>query len=92
VIKPSIMSPLRQSDVPPEHRKDIINMWLFHTEKTDAEGKFVKDKSRIVTLSQLRDPATIGETFSPTVNPISVFTCLQLASTSHSMVSKYDVK
>ena len=59
--------------IDPIHRKDIINLWLFHKEKKDSNGTFLKDKCRIVTLSQVRDLSTIGDTYSPTVNPISLF-------------------
>lgn len=92
IMKPSIVQPIRMEDIPEEHRKDVIGMWLFHREKTDAEGNFVKDKARIVTLSQLRDPSSIGDTFAPTVNPISVYSCLQTAATNRSLLASYDVK
>jgi len=60
----------------PEHRLDIINLWLFHKEKFDSDEKFLKDKCRIVTLSQGRDTSKIGQTYTPTVNPISLFMLL----------------
>jgi hypothetical protein len=51
-----------------EHKKDIINLWLFLKEKRDSNGVFLKDK-----MSQMRDTFTIGQTYFPTVNPISLF-------------------
>jgi hypothetical protein len=67
--------------IKPEQRKDIINIWLFHKEKRDSNGIFLKDKCRIVTLSQVRDTSAIGQTYSPTVNPISLFILLAEAAT-----------
>jgi hypothetical protein len=46
-----------------------------------------------VTLSQVRDTSTIGETYSPTVNPISLFILLAKAATMPEYsISAYDVK
>ena len=77
----------------PELRLDIINLWLFHKEKFDSDGKFLKDKCRVVTLSQVRDTSKICQTYSPTVNPISLFILLAKAATLPKyQISAYDVK
>jgi hypothetical protein len=75
------------------HRPDIIRLWLFHKAKHDSKGVFLKDKCRIVTLSQFRDTTTVGLTYSPTVNPISFFVLMALAATlpKHQLVA-YDIK
>ena len=79
--------------IDPMNRKDIINPWLFHKEKKDSNGTFLKDKCRIVTLSQVRSLSTIGDTYSPTVNPISLFILLAKAATlPYYSISSYDVK
>jgi hypothetical protein len=76
-----------------KHRKDVIKLWLFHKPKYDSKGVFIKDKCRIVTLSQFRDTDNIGLTYSPTVNPISFFVLMALVATlpKHKLVA-YDVK
>ena len=51
----NLMSPVPIHLIRPEHHPDIINQWLFHKEKLDSDGNFIKDKCRIVTLSQVRD-------------------------------------
>lgn len=90
---PKIMTPILRKDIPAKYAKDIIRVWLFHKEKVDSHGNFLKDKCRIVTLSQLRDRSTIGETFAPTANPISVFTVIQISATVlHRTLSAYDIK
>ena len=53
---------------------------MFHKEKYKADGSFDKDKCRIVLLSNLRDPNMIGDSFSSTVNTISVMTQLNVAT------------
>jgi hypothetical protein len=93
LMAPGVMEVTTINLIAPIHRKDIINLWLFHKEKKDANGVFMKDKCRIVTLSQLRDVSTIGDTYSPTVNPISLFILLAKAATlPHYSISAYDVK
>jgi hypothetical protein len=93
LMAPGIMDAVQRQDVKPIHAKDIIRLWMFHKEKYDSAGKFIKDKCRIVTLSQLRDTSTIGPTYSPTVNPISFFVVLSIAASQKKYVlSSYDVK
>jgi hypothetical protein len=78
---------------PRTHLANVIRLWLFHKEKLDANGKFLKDKSRIVTLSQSRDTSNIGLTYSPTVNPISLFVLLAIVATfPDHLLSAYDIK
>jgi len=64
---------------------------MFHKEKLKADGSFDKDKCRIVLLSNLRDPNSIGDSFSPTVNTISVMTQLNIAATDkNTLIAAYD--
>jgi hypothetical protein len=66
---------------------------MFHKEKFKADGSFDKDKCRLVLLSNLRDPNTIGDTICPTVNPISVMVQLNLAAVEQgTLISAYDIK
>ena len=92
-MAPGVLEETTIDLIAPVHRKDIINLWLFHKEKKDPNGAFLKDKCRIMTLSQVRDLSTIGDTYSPTVNPISLFILLAKAATlPHYSISSYDVK
>jgi hypothetical protein len=93
LMAPGVMEAVLIQFIKPEHRQDIINLWLFHKEKRDSNGVFLKDKCRIVTLSQVRDTSTIGPTYSPTINPISLFILLVMAATRpRNSISAYDVK
>jgi len=90
---PDILTCIKYRDIPQEYLKHVITVWLFHKEKYKSDGTFDKDKCRIVALSHLRDPNTIGETFSPTVNTISVFIILQITSNDFlRKLSAYDIK
>jgi hypothetical protein len=90
--KPNVLKPVHFRDIPEEFRDDIIGAYMFHVEKFKADGTFDKDKCRIVLLSNLRNEDSIGETFSPTVNPISVLTQLNLAAVRNQKISAYDIK
>lgn len=91
--KPGVMSAMKYEDIPKEYRKDIIGVWLVYKPKYKSDGSFDKDKARIVTLSQYRDPATIGETFAPTVNPLSLMTQIQEAATNPEIwMCSYDIR
>ena len=89
---PGVLKPILRRDIPEQSRQHVIGVYMFHREKFRADGSFEKDKTRIVLLSNRRDPATIGDTASPTVNPISVLTQLNLAAVEKSEVAAYDIK
>jgi hypothetical protein len=91
--QPGVLEPTRPQHIPTELRRHIINVYMFHKEKYKADGTFDKDKMRLVLLSNLRDPDTIGDSFSPTVNPISVMTQLNIAAVRKgTVVAAYDIK
>lgn len=93
VIDPKVMSPVKHNAISPSLRGNILQLWLFAKEKFKADGSFDKDKARIVPLSQHRDTSSIGNTYSPTVNPLSVMLLLQLAAKLHTCpLTSYDVK
>jgi hypothetical protein len=80
LMAPGIMEATSRTKIEQQHIKGIIKLWMFHKEKYDSKGKFIKDKCRIVTLSQHRDTSMIGQTYSPTVNPISFFVTLAITA------------
>jgi hypothetical protein len=93
LMSPGIMESVPWTSIAPSHRREVIRLWLFHKEKVDSKGKFLKDKCRIVTLSQSRDTASVGLTYSPTVNPISFFVLMAFAATKPEYkLAAYDIK
>jgi len=69
--QPGVLKAVKFNEIPQKYVRNIINIYMFHKETKKADGTFDKDKTRLVLLSNLRDPDTIGDSFSPTVNPIS---------------------
>jgi len=93
LMAPGILECVPEHTIASAHRRDVIKLWLFHKPKYDSKGVFVKDKCRIVTLSQARDTTGIGFTYSPTVNPISFFVVMGLVATlPHYQLAAYDIK
>ena len=88
----SVMKPIKYEDIPKKYRKGIIPVHMFLKEKYKADGTFDKMKARIVANGDQVDPELIGETFSPTVNPISVMTQLNLAAVNKHYMSAHDIK
>jgi hypothetical protein len=90
---PGVVQPIKFKNIPKDKLKEIIGVYMFHREKYKGDGIFDKDKCRIVLLSNLRDPDTIGDSTSPTVNPISVMTQINLAAvTEGTCIAAYDIK
>lgn len=90
---PGVTKPIKFKNIPQDYKQFIIGTYMFHKEKFKADGSFDKDKCRLVILSNQRDPDTIGESFSPTVNPVSTLTQLNLAAVEPgTLISAYDIK
>jgi hypothetical protein len=88
-----IFQPTNVRDMSAKNLSSAIQLFTFHKEKTKADGSYDKDKFRVVPASQHRDPSSIGETKSPTVNPISAFIQLQITATQpKSILSAIDMK
>jgi hypothetical protein len=93
LMSPGIMECVPWESIAYKHRRDVIRLWLFHKEKYDSKGVFLKDKCRIVTLSQMRDTTQLGLTYSPTVNPISFFVLMAITATlPRYQLTAYDIK
>jgi hypothetical protein len=101
LMLPGVQKALHYLSIPKALRKEIINTFLFHKVKFNADGVFEKDKCRIVALSNQRDHNSIGETTAPTVNPVSVFATLNKAAADFKQgvdielqptLSAYDIK
>ena len=80
------------NNIPHDQRKFIIPAHMFIKDKFKANGTFDKTKARLVVNGDRKHPDTIGETFSPTVNPISVFTQLNLTACADAELAAYDIK
>jgi hypothetical protein len=89
-----VMAPIKFKDIPVHLRSkaNLLDLYLFHVEKKNPDGTFLKDKCRAVVLSDRRPKESIGPSTSPTVNPISTMTQLQIAAVNRFVISSYDVR
>jgi hypothetical protein len=85
VLHPVKMTYLKEGETPiPAH--------MFFNFKTKADGSFDKIKARIVANGDEQDVDTIGETYAPTVNIISVFLLISLVVTLGLHLTSHDIK
>lgn len=92
MVNMKVGRPTRYRDIPKKYRKNIIPAHMFLKDKYKADGSFDKTKARMVAGGNFQDPDMVGDTYSPTVNPISVFTQLQITCSKQQLLSAYDVK
>jgi len=95
MVNNKVMKVIRFRDIPKEIRRTkggIIQLFPFIKDKFKADGTFDKSKCRLVANGGDVDMTKIGETFSPTVNPISVMTQLNIAAKDKAELAAYDVK
>ena len=91
--KGKVLNLVKYKDIPLEYRANILPLHMFLKDKFLASGEFDKAKARLVTGGHLEDPLNVGNTFSPTANPISVMTLLNIvASNLLNLLSAYDIK
>jgi len=75
-----VFDPIHYEDIPLEGRGNIIPSHMFIKEKIKPDGTFDKTKGRHVLNGDKQDPQFVGDTKSPTVNPISVKIQLNLCA------------
>jgi hypothetical protein len=87
-----VVKPIRPTNYTPSMRKRTVPAHMFFKMKYKADGSFDKVKARLVANGDKQHPDTIGDTFSPTVNPITVKTQLQTTVAKSMFLSAYDIK
>ena len=90
--KNKVMKSIMFRDIPRDSRGSIIPVHMFIKDKYRSDGSFDKVKARLVANGDRVPPDLVGETMSPTVNPISVMTQINLAAVSGSLIAAYDIK
>jgi hypothetical protein len=91
--KYGVMKPIKYSDIPKKYRRHIVSVHMFLKAKYKANGDFDKMKGRIVFHGHKLLRHLIEETFSPTVNPITVFTVLDfIARNPKYQLAAFDIK
>jgi hypothetical protein len=93
MMNENVMDMLSYNDIPQQYKKSIIPVHMFLKDKFKANGSFDKSKARMVMNGNLQNVEQVGDTTSPTVNPISVMTQLNIAATqTASVIGAFDVK
>jgi len=92
MMRMKVVKPIKPSRVNATIRRRMIPAHMFLKFKYKADGSFDKVKARLVANGNMQDPDTIGETFAPTVNPITVKIVLQITATDAMFLSAYDIK
>lgn len=92
IMRNKVLKPVRYKALTEKQRQRAVPAHMFLKFKYKADGTFSKVKARTVANGDKQHPDTIGDTFSPTVNSISVFTQLNIAVTEDYEVASYDIK
>ncbi len=87
-----VVKPVMYDKIPHKDKKGIIRAHMFLKFKYKANGDFDKVKARLVANGNEQSLETISDTFSPTVNPISVMTQLNITAWLELILSSYDYK
>jgi hypothetical protein len=56
-----VMKPIQFKDIPAQHRKLIVPVFMFFKNKYKADGSFDKTKARIVANRQKRDYVSLAK-------------------------------
>ena len=80
---------VKYQDIPKEYRGEIVNAFMFLTDKFKAKGEFEKRKGRMVSGKTTK---AFEDTSSPTVTPITVMTMLHEATARDYEIAAYDFR
>ena len=87
-----VMTAIHKNKIPKEFKNKIIPLHMFIKDKYTSDGKFDKIKARLVANGNMEDPGNLADLYSPTVNPITVLTLINIAAAERSHISSYDIK
>ena len=82
---------VKESDIPSDKRRQVIRAHCFMKDKFKPDGSFDKKKARMVMGGDRQAPETYDDTSSPTVNPISIMTILNLMAIEDFEAEVHDV-
>ena len=93
LLSKKVFSSVLKSSLSDTQRKKIIRMSCFVRDKTDAEGKLLKIKARLVAGGHLQDKSIYSqnEISSPTVSISSVFSIISSGVSEGRRFLKFDI-
>lgn len=92
MMEMQVVKPIHKQALTDDQKKKTIPAHMFLKFKYKANGSFDKVKARLVANGNLQHPDSIGDTFSPTVTPITVNAQLDIAARNDHYISSYDIK
>ena len=92
LMKNKVVKPVHPRDITREIHKNTLPSHMFLKFKYKANGEYDKTKARFVAGGNHQDREAIGDTYAPTVNPISVKTHLQVTVSEGLLMAAYDIK
>jgi flagellar basal body rod protein FlgC len=81
-----VMPPVHYKDILVDYGEKIVNTHMFLKDKFKADGAFDKTKARMVYDGSNQDYDEVGDTASPTVNPIAIMTKMNYAASHPEVV------
>lgn len=92
LLRNKVAKPINPKSLTAKQRAQAIPAHMFFKVKYKADGQLDKIKARLVANGNRQHKQTIGETFSPTVNPMTILIVLAVALNLGMMfISLHDV-
>ena len=85
------LEPRHFRDIPLEHRAGIMILYMFLKEKFNPAGEFLKMKARLVVGGDRQSSETYSSIASPTVNPVTLMTIINLLVIEDRECATFDV-
>jgi hypothetical protein len=92
MINYNVMIPEMYENIPHQDRGRIIPSHMFLKWKYTPSGEFIKIKARLVAGGHRQHSDTYTDTASPTINPITVMTVLNIMTVENMECSIFDIK
>ena len=92
MIESGALLPVLFSDIPAEKRSSILPAHMFIKVKAKADGSFDKVKARLVAGGDKQSSDLYDNTYSPTINPVIIFTILNIIAHADLACMTIDVK
>jgi len=83
---------VKRSQLTSAQKGNIHRSFMFMKDKVDSGGEFDKFKARLVINGSTVDVDGLGDLYAATVQPISVFTMIAIATTKGYDIGVFDIK
>jgi hypothetical protein len=91
VVGCGAFKPVQYSLLSPQEKGAVIPAHMFVTEKKKADGSYDRTKARLVAGGNHIPEGSVGETYAPTINPITVMMIINIAAVFKKELRTYDI-